>query len=83
MAFEKVLLQSFPSIEGLSMLQFQKPTRMSMEVPSYPRSQMTKRNSSKKTLVLWLPSPEISHPQVVLALELQEERVHSRLVLYL
>ena len=66
MAFEKVLLQSFPSIEGLSMLQFQKPKRTSMEVPSYPRSQMTKRNSSKKPLVSWLPSPEISHPQVVL-----------------
>ena len=43
-------------------------------------SQMTKRNSSKKLLVSWLPSPEISHPQVVLALELQEERVHSRLL---
>ena len=48
MAFEKVLLQSFPSIEGLSMLKFQKPKRRSMEVPSYPRSQMTKQNSSKK-----------------------------------
>ena len=33
----------------------------------YPRSQMTKRNSSKKPLVSWLPSPEMSHPQVVLA----------------
>ena len=71
MAFEKVLLQSFPSIEGLSMLQFQIPKRMSMEVPSYLRSQMTKQNS-KRPLVSWLPSPEILHPQVVLTLELQE-----------
>ena len=47
-AFEKVLLQSFPSIEGLSMLQFQKPKRTSMEVPSHPRSQMTKQNSLKR-----------------------------------
>ena len=47
-------------------------------------SQMPKRNSSKEPLVSWLPSPEISHRdlQVVLALELQEERVHSP-VLYL
>ena len=43
-------------------------------------SQMTKRNSSKEPLVSWLPSPEISHLQVVLALELQEERVHSTVV---
>ena len=49
------------------MLQFQKPRRTSMEVPSYPRSQMTKQNSSKRPLVSWLPSPEFSHPQVVLA----------------
>ena len=32
-----VLLQSFPSIEGLPMLQFKKPKRTSMEALSYPR----------------------------------------------
>ena len=70
MAFEKMLfnLQSFPSIEGLlSMLQLQKPKRTTMEVPSYPRSKMTTQNSSKRPLVSWLPSPQFSHPQVVLA----------------
>ena len=40
---------------------------MSMEVPSNPRSQMTKQNSLKRPLVSWLPSPEFSHPQVLLA----------------
>ena len=64
-AFEKVLLQSFPLIEGLSMLQLQKLKRTSTEVTFYLRSQMTKRNSSKTLLVSWLPSPEISNPQVV------------------
>ena len=53
--FEKVLLQSFPSSEGLSMLQFQKPKRTSMEVPSYPRSQMTNETPRKDHLSLGRP----------------------------
>ena len=35
------------------------------KITSYLRSQMTKRNSSKRSLVSWLPSSEISHPQVM------------------